>query len=398
MNEQDRNALYALVRASLFDAPFDVPVDDWHAIYDEMAEQTIVVLPTPLLSAELLGNDPVLAKEWHVKSSRHIVIGFKRMAQQNQLVQLLKEHEIPMAILKGTAASVYYPHPELRAMGDIDFMVSPEDFDRAYEVMKENGYELEYEEDFMPYHYTLKKDGVEFELHRYPPGVRSNEKGEYLKSLFYDGMKHIEQATVGDYIFPVFPKMENGLVLLLHIVKHLKHGLGLRQIIDWMMYVDRCLDDAFWEEQFRPVVETAGLSTMAKTVTKLCQRHLGLRKDGITWCADADDAVCDALLDYFMLQGNFGKKIGTEKDNGARLMTGVHNPIQFFRMLQRIGCERWEAVKRHPSLKCVAWLHQIFLYLKKIFTRKGTLKLWSKNVVDGNERGKLFEKLSVYEK
>ena len=398
MNEQDRQALYALVEASLFDRPFRSPVTDWNAIYKEMCAQALAPLPTPLLSASFLDGNEALAKEWHIRASRHIVIYHKRLAQQNQLMALMRQNNIPAVILKGAAAAVYYPHPELRQMGDIDFMVLPEDFDRAHKLMEENSYTLEFPEDFMPYHMTFTKDKAEFELHRYPPGLRRGDTGEYLKSLFYDGIRHSEELHIGDYTFPAFPKMQNGLVLLLHIVKHLKDGLGLRQIIDWMMYVDRCLDDQFWETEFRPVAEAAGLSTIAKTVTKLCQRHLGLRTDGITWCMDAEDAVCDDFLAYLAAQGNFGTKVDFQEESGARIMSKVRNPIQCFRMLQKIGCERWDAVQKHPKLKYIAWLYQILIYIKTIFTRKGTLKTWSKNVVDGTERGKLFDALAIYKK
>ena len=45
----------------------------------------------------------------------------------------------------------------------------------------------------------------------------------------------------------MFPPLENGLVLLGHINQHLEEGLGLRQILDWALYVDKALDDDAWE-------------------------------------------------------------------------------------------------------------------------------------------------------
>ena len=37
--------------------------------------------------------------------------------------QLFENNNIPLVILKGTAAAMYYPKPQLRTMGDIDFLV-----------------------------------------------------------------------------------------------------------------------------------------------------------------------------------------------------------------------------------------------------------------------------------
>ena len=104
----------------------------------------------------------------------------------------------------------------------------------------------------------------------------------------------------------MFPPLENGLVLLEHINQHLEEGLGLRQILDWALYVDKALDDDAWEYTFAPVVRRLGLERLAITVTRMCQLYLGLRSD-ITWCASADEKVCDSLMNYIMEQGNFGR-------------------------------------------------------------------------------------------
>ena len=68
----------------------------------------------------------------------------------------------------------------------------------------------------------------------------------------------MEKVELDDFLIPVLPSLQNGLVLMLHIVKHLKSGLGLRQIIDWMMYVDKQLDNEKWEE-YSSVYETDGI-------------------------------------------------------------------------------------------------------------------------------------------
>ena len=81
---------------------------------------------------------------------------------------------------------------------------------------------------------------------------------------------------------------------------HLRTGLGLRQVIDWAMYVDRELDDAFWDREFQAAAKESGLETLAITVTKLCQQYLGL-KDSITWCRDADEITCGLLLDSLLV-------------------------------------------------------------------------------------------------
>ena len=132
----------------------------------------------------------------------------------------------------------------------------------------------------------------------------------------------------------MFPPLENGLVLLGHI-NHLEEGLGLRQILDWALYVDKALGDDTWEHTFAPVVHRLGLDRLAITVTRMCQLYLGLRPD-ITWCASADEKVCDSLMNYIMEQGNR-------------------------------GMYHWPALNKYPRLKPLltpfAWFWQLCRYL-----------------------------------
>jgi hypothetical protein len=39
------------------------------------------------------------------------------------VISILQDAAIPVAVLKGAAAAMNYPHPEYRSMGDIDISV-----------------------------------------------------------------------------------------------------------------------------------------------------------------------------------------------------------------------------------------------------------------------------------
>ena len=49
--------------------------------------------------------------------------------EQTKLYHLFDDAGIPMAIIKGCAAAMYYPAPLHRSMGDIDFVVPLERID-----------------------------------------------------------------------------------------------------------------------------------------------------------------------------------------------------------------------------------------------------------------------------
>ena len=84
--------------------------------------------------------------------------------EQTKLFQLFRDADIPMAIIKGCAAAMYYPAPLDRSMGDIDFVVPLERIDEANRLMTENGYQYM---DTTQRHYDYAKNGTELEMHHH---------------------------------------------------------------------------------------------------------------------------------------------------------------------------------------------------------------------------------------
>ena len=153
------------------------------------------------------------------------------------------------------------------------------------------------------------------------------------------------------------PDKENGLVLLAHACQHLRNAqLGLRQVIDWMMFVHSYLDDEKWSEEFQPFVTQFGLEKAAVTLTYLCQKWLGL-PDQIKWCESADEQQAKELLELVLSNGNFGRKAETNK-----VVEGLGIEFAeegFFRVLQATGLRTWSAAQKHECLRPFAWLYQL---------------------------------------
>lgn len=304
--------------------------------------------------------------------------------QQSQLVSLFQGADIPLVILKGCSAAVNYPDPALRMMGDIDFLVPKDKFESAYRLMSENGYiEIETNE-LNPRHKGFSKDGIHLELHHH-----FSYDWLDIESYLEEGLKHAEIREISGHEFPMLPPPANGLVLLAHAGQHLKSGLGLRQVIDWMMYVNQNLDDQLWEESFRPVVEKLGLYDFAVTMTALCRKYLGLKKD-ITWCDTADESLVDSLMENLLSSGNFGRRHG-EGSKIESVIVSFRTEGLFYR-LQTSGKANWKALEKHPRLTSVAWLYQIFRYIRQGIVRGVHIPGDTKN---GMDRTRLLHKLHL---
>ncbi len=395
------DALFALLRSTLWGEerfPFimdkETPLD-WDEIFKELSWHAIRILPTDLLCR----LDSPHQQKYMLHASFSVSSWYAVMTAQKTLCEELHEAGIPFVILKGSASARYYPQPTYRQMGDIDFLVPPEYFERARLLMFKEEYKLLDEDTHR--HLEFKKDNVLFELHRVFAAFKEPERAKLLDELLFDAFGRLETATVEGFSFPVLPPTENGLVLLEHINQHLEDGLGLRQILDWALYVDKALDNEAWEHTFAPIVRRLGLETLAIAVTRMCQLYLGLRPD-ITWCASADEDICHRLMDYMMEQGNFGRKGDTDSHKSVKALSVMQNLPAFFKRLQQLGLKRWPAVTKYPRLKPLltpfAWIYQLCRYIHLGLKREQPFKSLMQDVKKSRAKDTLMEALGVNQK
>ncbi len=379
MNRAEQILLQA-IQKSIWNTDITFPDDaDWNAVFKEAEEQAVLGI--------VIGVAPAEAQEkWPGRASAGIAHFVRILHCQEQLYKLLKENGIPMVILKGTAAAIYYPNPSQRSMGDIDYLVPPEHFERAKELLAQNGYSIDDDPKY-PRHIHVSKDHVSFEQHRF----FSSEVID-IEEYVTDGLSHADTKCIYGIEFPLLPGLANGLVLLGHMVHHLKAGLGLRQVIDWMMYVNRELSDAFWARSFGAAAKAVGLDTVAIVTTRMCQMYLGLSQE-IGWCREADAQLCSELMENLLSSGNFDRKRG----QGSKIETVTSRMARegLFRSLQKAGENNWKADHRHPWLKPFAWLYQSGRYIRQGLQvrRRGTRVI--ENIGRGKQRNDLFQKLRV---
>lgn len=349
----------SLLRSSLWGEerfPYQAPQDvSWKEITRELKQQTVQFLPIDLLARE----NPAKSQHYITAAATNMLRWYKIMQEQQELCALLSAAGIPCAVVKGAAAAIFYPQPGNRLMGDIDLLVNPADFDRACHLISEGADFLG--ENFR--HREYKRNSVVVEIHRSFSTLRDPIKRECFDRRIFGAIGTAESVSLDGCAFLPLPELENGLTLLEHINIHLENGLGLRQIIDWMMFVDKALPDRVWHSELAPFLRSMGLETLAVTVTRMCQMYLGLRTD-ISWCAGAEEALCHELMEYVFHQGNFGRKNQRGSNSAASVIGAAGTPFSFLRILQRRGCRNWKALTRYPFLKPFAWLYQLIRYIR----------------------------------
>lgn len=343
-NVSSYDNLLAIIRSSLWgDRVGTVGQNE----YDELKKHSLIGLTANLLP--LLNIQKDLHEKWEKDVYFHLSYSVRYKHEQKRL-----PISIPYVILKGTSAAQYYPCPDLRSMGDIDIMTSHEDYPVACDMLLNNGYKEvtgDHTADFGR-HRCFSKNGIVVEIHAFFALLNDASKAEWLDNEI---IKHINPSHI-------LPDMINGLVLLEHIDQHMEGGIGLRQIIDWMMFVNKCMDEDAWL-QFQELAHKTGLEKLALVTTRMCEIYLGLKRHN--WCKDVDDDICNQMIDYILSCGNFGNKHTDDEHARIRVLTYSRTPFAVLRHIHERGKQNWETAHKYRFLRPFAWVYQICQYIKK---------------------------------
>ena len=349
----DATRMFDLISAALFQHEKSLYADQ--ELFAELTNQTILALSAPVFSSLNISGE--LRKEW-----KKAILELVSFNERYFYVQSILPITVPYVILKGTSAAQYYPHPEFRTMGDIDIITRREDYETAYQELLKNGYAVIRKENRET---ALARNGICIELHRYYASLNNVSAAQYLDDLIIENINPSH----------VLPDMVNGLVLLEHISQHLEHGLGLRQIIDWMMFVDKCLTEENWKD-FYSLAQKIGLEKLAIATTHMCELYLGL--PGRKWSEKADNHVCKQLMDYILSCGNFGNKRTSDADISENVFAYASTVKTTYKLF-----------------KPFAWIYQANRYIFRGLKRNKAVFKLKDEYTAARKRNKMFQALGV---
>ena len=151
-------------------------------------------------------------------------------AAMKTLADRLDEAGIDYLPFKGEIIRRYYPHPELRTMGDRDILIHPEDREASDRIMTELGYSK-----FIDNHavWTYQRPALMFEIH-------DVMFYEYLANRV-DYRSYFDQVwesaiSSGTHRFTPDPEL-HFLYLMTHTAKHvINNGMGFRAFLDMVFF------------------------------------------------------------------------------------------------------------------------------------------------------------------
>lgn len=314
-------ALFSLLRAGLWpklgkQVSLDSSVD-WEVVYQLACEQSVLGLV--LSGIDYLPNDQkppkILLLQW---------IGeIQMLEQQNQamnkfigeLVEKMRVAGIYTLLVKGQGVAQCYEKPLWRSCGDVDFLLSNDNYQKAKVFLSEMAEHVD-EEDIEILHLGMTINLWVVELHgsmRTQISSRMNRGIDDVQyDLFYGGNV---RSWMNDGTQVFLPGPNNDAILIFtHYLQHFFiGGVGLRQICDWCRllwtYKDS-LNHGLLESRIRKM----GLMSEWKAFGAFAVEYLGISKEAmpfydVRWKKKAS-RICEVILNT----GNFGHN----QDNSYR--------------------------------------------------------------------------------
>lgn len=286
----------------------------WSEVYRLAEEQSVVGLIADGIDrfkAQVSGFS--IPQEWalqFVGSALQLEQRNKAMNESlAQLVEKLRRNGVYTLLVKGQGIAQCYDRPLWRACGDIDLLLSTDNYEKAKAVLLPLASQVEPEYEGFK-HLGMTIDGTVVELHgtmhsrlskRIDRGIDEAQDECFIQGEVRSWMNGSTQiflpAANQDVIF-----------VFTHILHHFFiEGVGLRQVCDWcrLLYCYRYkLDIQRLESRIRKM----GIMSEWKTFAALAVSTLGMPRDAMPLYDSNSKWIrkADKVLQFILETGNFG--------------------------------------------------------------------------------------------
>ena len=224
------------------------------------------------------------------------------------LCQRLEQEEgIRLIVVKGQTLARHYPDPSLRQSGDIDFIVHPDDWQRAMTLLRERMH-LDICDTHSEKHVEFTVKDIDFEMHRMlTVFAHPGHQRYWEQTVMPEIWGNVAHTDILGQRVPVLSPTHEVLYTFVHIFFHLIiEGIGLRQFCDWATVTERTRRDVDTEALQRHL-EGIGLQKAYTGLGAVLTDRLGLPMEHFPYPISAQEhQQVDTLMENIWKMGNFG--------------------------------------------------------------------------------------------
>lgn len=334
MRDNTGSVFFELLKAGLWsDGNQEIRIDgitDWNEVYRLATEQSVLGLVLAgleqykNLNANLDLNIPkVLLLQW----IGEVQVIEKQNKYMNafiaELIEKLRKEDIYAILVKGQGIAQCYEKPLWRSSGDVDLLLSKDNYEKAKTIILSMGVLTEPEEANKK-HFAVQIGQWSVELHGTLHVGLSARVDRMLDNvqhdIFYSGQVRSAVLDVNDNgttnsfksVQVLLPAANEDVVYVFaHILQHFyKGGIGLRQICDWcrLLWTYR---ESLNHEYLESKIREAGLMSEWEAFGAFAVKYLGMPIESIPLLNTKEDLnanirKADKICGFILEVGNFG--------------------------------------------------------------------------------------------
>lgn len=279
-----------------------------------------------------------------------------RAEQMEALIRLMDQNEIDHILFKGYLVKEYYPMPELRTYGDIDFVIRMKDREKSHRLMIEQGYSLK--TDWEPV-FSYYRDNEFYEIHTDVMEIDISDKADY-KGYFKKIWEYVEKKEGHTWHFtPEF----HFIYLLTHIAKHIHGaGAGIRMYMDIAFFIKHFEDKIDWQwvgQELKKICLYDFACTTFTVVEKWFEVKCPLEFQKVS------DEIVEEFTKFTMEAGIFGHVNRDVAAGQLKHQEDASKKTRIESLFKRLFPSaksirtRYTYLQKYPWLLPVAWVHRL---------------------------------------
>jgi hypothetical protein len=340
----------------------------------------------------------------------------KRTTAVYHIIQKLEQNGIQCCVLKGEVVAELYHNPTCRVSSDTDILIDKELEKKAVKILEQNGFSVMSRSNTS--HHVRATHPIagliELHIHLY------DELFEYV--WFNNNLPSVEnkrrlKTEQGNYITTL--GINDGLIFItLHCIKHfLSRGVGIKQVMDTLMYMHGYKDKIDWDRFWQLMIHL-NYNNFVNHLIGIGKEYLMFSADDLPKCKYDMNLINDILTDIEK-GGVFGYEEAERSGmymrytakRYSRFKTGSFSKyIRAWRMKIIVNAlfphihhmaEKYEYLKKWPILYPIAWFKRITLVLWRIFKSPSNIFKYKSVFADKvendvfNKRMTLFKQLDM---
>lgn len=224
------------------------------------------------------------------------------------LMNTLEKNGITCCILKGISLSRLYAVPECRISCDTDVLISENDENRAYELMKDLGYNVVPRTEYSHHATCTHPYAGKVELHTdlffemiNDVIFSENDLGEDISNERYE-------FEINGYTFKTLGITENLIYVTMHLIQHfVRSGTSVRQMCDLLMYCKRYKSELDMERYFS-ILDKLSYRGIYNVIMSCGVKYMNFSDDDLPEFELLSDEVCDGFMTDIENGGWVGSK------------------------------------------------------------------------------------------